>query len=131
LQAKIIATQDLAVGDSVGYGSAYVAEKPMRIGIVACGYADGYPRIAKGTNAQGTPVLIDGIRSRTVGRVSMDMITVDITDLPNAGIGSDVTLWGRATNGVVLSIDEVAIQAQTVGYELMCALAQRVPVVVD
>jgi alanine racemase len=131
LCAKIIATQDLAVGDSVGYGSAYVAEKPMRIGIVACGYADGYPRIAKGTNAQGTPVLIDGIRSRTVGRVSMDMITVDITDLPNAGIGSDVTLWGRAANGAVLSIDEVAIQAQTVGYELMCALAQRVPVVVD
>jgi alanine racemase len=131
LSAKIIATQDLAVGDSVGYGSAYMAEKPMRIGIVACGYADGYPRIAKGTNAQGTPVLVDGIRSRTVGRVSMDMITVDITDLPQAGIGSDVTLWGRAANGAVLSIDEVAIQAHTVGYELMCALAQRVPVIVE
>jgi alanine racemase len=131
LSAQIIATQDLALGDSVGYGSAYVADKPMRIGIVACGYADGYPRIAKGTNAQGTPVLIDGIRSRTVGRVSMDMITVDITDLPAAGIGSDVTLWGCAANGAVLAIDEVAIQAQTVGYELMCALAQRVPVVVD
>lgn len=131
LQAKIIATQDLQKGDSVGYGSAYVAERDMRIGIVACGYADGYPRIAAGTNAQGTPVLIDGQRSRTVGRVSMDMITVDLADMPQAGIGAEVTLWGKAANGAVLSIDEVAIQAQTVGYELMCALAARVPVVVD
>jgi alanine racemase len=131
LQAQIIATQHLRAGDSIGYGSAYVADKPMRIGIVACGYADGYPRIAKGTNAQGTPVLVDGVRSRTVGRVSMDMITVDITDLPQCGLGSDVTLWGKAANGSILSIDEVAIQAQTVGYELMCALAQRVPTVVD
>jgi alanine racemase len=103
----------------------------MRIGVVACGYADGYPRIAKGTNAQGTPVLVDGVRSRTVGRVSMDMITVDVTDRPSSGVGSTVTLWGRAANGAVLSIDEVAIQAQTVGYELMCALAPRVTVVVD
>ncbi len=131
LQAQIIACQDLAAGDSVGYGSAYVAEHAMRIGVVACGYADGYPRIAQGSNAQGTPVLIDGIRSRTVGRVSMDMITVDLSGLPQAGVGSMVTLWGRAANGVVLPIDEVAIQAQTVGYELMCALAQRVPVVMD
>jgi alanine racemase len=130
LGAKIIATQDLAVGDSVGYGSAYVAEQPMRIGIVACGYADGYPRIASGTNAKGTPVLIDGIRSRTVGRVSMDMITVDLSGLPSAGLGSEVTLWGVAADGAVLSIDEVAACAGTVGYELMCALAQRVPVVV-
>ncbi len=131
LSAQIIACQDLAAGDSIGYGSAYVADTPMRIGIVACGYADGYPRIAQGTNTQGTPVLIDGIRSRTVGRVSMDMITVDITHLPAAAVGSSVTLWGRAANGAILCIDEVAIQAQTVGYELMCALAQRVPVIVD
>ncbi|NJM43981.1 MAG: alanine racemase [Brachymonas sp.] len=131
LAAKIIATQDLAAADSIGYGSAYVAEQPMRIGIVACGYADGYPRIASGSNAKGTPVLIGGQRSRTVGRVSMDMITVDLTNLPQAGIGTEVTLWGRAANGAVLSIDEVAACAQTVGYELMCALAQRVPVVVD
>ena len=131
LQAKIIATQDLTVGDSIGYGSAYVAERSMRIGIMACGYADGYPRIAQGTNRQGTPVLIDGQRSRMVGRVSMDMMTVDLTDLPQTGIGSEATLWGKAANGTILFIDEVAIQAQTVGYELMCALAQRVPVVVE
>ena len=99
----------------------------MRIAVVACGYADGYPRICP----TGTPVLVDGVRTHTVGRVSMDMITVDITDLPSAGIGSEVTLWGRASNGAVLAIDDVAAKAQTVGYELMCALAQRVPTVVQ
>ena len=99
----------------------------MRIAVVACGYADGYPRICP----TGTPVLVDGARTHTVGRVSMDMITVDITDLPSAGIGSEVTLWGRASNGAVLAIDDVAIKAQTVSYELMCALAQRVPTVVQ
>jgi alanine racemase len=127
LSSKIIATQDLAAGDSVGYGSAFVADQAMRIGIVACGYADGYPRIA-GT---GTPILVGGIRTRTVGRVSMDMITVDLSNAPSAGLGSEVTLWGRSSSGAVLSIDEVAACAQTVGYELMCALAARVPVVVD
>lgn len=96
----------------------------MRVGVVACGYADGYPRICP----TGTPVLVDGIRTRTVGRVSMDMITVDLTPVPQADTGSVVTLWGVAANGAVLSIDEVAAQAQTVGYELMCGLAQRVPV---
>jgi alanine racemase len=127
LASRIIATQDLLPGDSVGYGSSFVAERSMRIGVVACGYADGYPRIA-GT---GTPLLVGGQRVRTVGRVSMDMITVDLSDLPGAGVGSEVTLWGRASNGAVLSVDEVAARAQTVGYELVCALAQRVPVVVD
>ena len=131
LSSRIIACQDLEVGNSVGYGSAYVAEKPMRIGVVACGYADGYPRIAHGTNEKGTPVLINGQRTRTVGRVSMDMITVDLSGLPSAQVGSQVTLWGRASSGAVLSIDEVAACAQTVGYELMCALALRVPTVVD
>ena len=126
LAAKIIAVQDLQAGDAVGYGSSFVADAPMRIGIVACGYADGYPRICP----TGTPVLINGVRSRTVGRVSMDMLTVDLTPVPTAGQGSEVTLWGRAANGEVLSIDEIAAQAGTVGYELMCALAQRVPVVV-
>jgi alanine racemase len=96
----------------------------MRIGVVACGYADGYPRICP----TGTPVLVDGVRTRTVGRVSMDMITVDLTPVPQAGPGSLVTLWGTAENGAVLSIDEVAACAQTVGYELMCGLASRVPV---
>ena len=130
LASKIIATQALLAGDSVGYGSHFVAEQPMRIGVVACGYADGYPRICP----TGTPVLVNGVRTRTVGRVSMDMLTVDLTSIPNAGIGSDVVLWGRASNthgGAVLGIDEIAASAQTVGYELMCALAPRVPVVVD
>ncbi len=126
LAAKIIATRALSAGDTVGYGSTFVADKPMRIGVVACGYADGYPRICP----TGTPVLINGVRSRIVGRVSMDMITVDLDPVPQAGMGSDVTLWGRAANGAVLPIDEVAAAAGTVGYELMCALAQRVPVVV-
>jgi alanine racemase len=127
LRAGVIATQDLARGDTVGYGSGFVAERAMRIGVVACGYADGYPRICP----TGTPVLVNGVRSHTVGRVSMDMLAVDITHLPEADLGSEVTLWGAASTGPVLPIDEVAAHAQTLGYELMCGLAQRVPVVVQ
>ncbi|PQA77131.1 alanine racemase [Rhodoferax sp. TS-BS-61-7] len=126
LAAKIIAVRALSTGDTVGYGSNFVADRPMRIGVVACGYADGYPRLCP----TGTPVLVDGVRTRTVGRVSMDMVTVDLEPVPQAGMGSEATLWGRAANGTVLSIDEVAASAGTVGYELMCALALRVPVVV-
>ena len=95
----------------------------MRIGVVACGYADGYPRHC----STGTPVLVNGVRSRMVGRVSMDMITVDVTPLTDAGMGSEVTLWGQSSGGAILSIDEVALAGGTVGYELMCALALRVP----
>lgn len=128
--SKIIAIQDLAKGATVGYGSTFTADEPMRIGVVACGYADGYPR-ACGT---GTPVLINGVRTRMVGRVSMDMITVDLAPLSKAGVaagyGSEATLWGQSSQGTVLSIDEVAHNAGTVGYELMCALAPRVPTLV-
>ncbi|RQP24057.1 alanine racemase [Piscinibacter terrae] len=123
LQAELIGIQALNAGSTVGYGSAFTADRPMRIGVVACGYADGYPRLAP----TGTPVLVDGIRTRLVGRVSMDMVTVDLTPVPQARIGSLATLWGRGPNGSVLSIDEVAHAAGTVGYELMCALALRVP----
>ena len=126
LAAKIIAAHALQTGASVGYGSNFTAPQEMRIGVVACGYADGYPRICP----TGTPVLVDGVRTRTVGRVSMDMLTVDLTPVPSAGVGSEATLWGRARNGEVLPIDEIASHASTVGYELMCALAPRVPVVV-
>ncbi len=126
LAAKIIAVQELQAGDTVGYGSGFVAEHAMRIGVVACGYADGYPRVCP----TGTPVLLGTKRSRTVGRVSMDMLTVDLGPVPDAGTGTLVTLWGRSSSDQVLSIDEVARAAGTVGYELMCALAQRVPVVV-
>ena len=123
LASKIIGTQDLAAGDSVGYGSGYTASQPMRIGVVACGYADGYPRHCP----TGTPVLVSGVRCSLVGRVSMDMVTVDLSPVPQAGIGSEVTLWGSSGCGSLLSIDEVARSAGTVGYELMCALALRVP----
>ncbi|HUG25613.1 alanine racemase [Piscinibacter sp.] len=126
LRAQLIATQELQPGGSVGYGSAFTAERPMRIGVVACGYADGYPRLA----TSGTPVLVDGVRTGLVGRVSMDMVTVDLTPVPQAEVGSEVTLWGRGPNGSALPIDEVAHAAGTIGYELMCALAQRVPVTV-
>jgi alanine racemase len=124
LAAKIIAVQAVSTGDSVGYGSNFTATQGMRIGVVACGYADGYPRLCP----TGTPVLVDGLPARTVGRVSMDMVTVDLSELAHAGTGSEVTLWGQAANGALLSIDEVAAAAGTLGYELMCALAQRVPV---
>ena len=123
LASELIGVQALEPGDSVGYGSRFTATVPMRIGIVACGYADGYPRHCD----TGTPVLVDGVRTRLVGRVSMDMLTVDLDPVPAAGIGSAVTLWGRASDGTVLSIDEVAEAAATVGYELMCAVAPRVP----
>ncbi len=127
LASRLVGVQQLAAGDTVGYGSSYTAPAAMRIGIVACGYADGYPRHA----STGTPVLVDGQRTRTIGRVSMDMIAVDISQLPEAGFGTEVTLWGRASRGTVLPVDEVAHAAGTVSYELLCALAPRVPVVTD
>lgn len=128
LRSRIIGVQQLQASDTVGYGSAFTAQQPMRVGVVACGYADGYMRVAP----TGTPVLVDGVRTRLVGRVSMDMLTVDLEPVRQAGlaadVGSEVTLWGRAGNGAVLDIDEVARAAGTLSYELMCALAPRVPV---
>jgi alanine racemase len=127
LSSRLIGTQQLQAGDTVGYGSAFTAEGSMRIGVVACGYADGYPRHA----ALGTPVLVGGMRSRLLGRVSMDMLTVDLSPLEDAGmacgVGTEVVLWGRAASGEVLPVDEVAASAGTIGYELMCAVAARVP----
>jgi len=119
LESEIIAVQEIGPGDAVGYGSRFVADKPMKIGIVACGYADGYPRHAP----NNTPVVVDGVNTGTVGRVSMDMLIVDLTHISNAGVGSHVVLWGEA-----LPIDDVAFAAGTIGYELMCALAPRVTV---
>ena len=123
LRAQLIAVQQLGAGECVGYGSTYTCEAPMRVGVVACGYADGYPRHC----STGTPVLVEGVRTRIVGRVSMDMITVDLSGLPTARVGSEVTLWGVGPNVGVLPIDEVAQAAGTLGYELMCGLAARVP----
>jgi alanine racemase len=119
LTSELIGTQHLEAGERIGYGFSYEAVGEMTIGVVACGYADGYPRHAP----TGTPVLVNGKRARTVGRVSMDMICVDISDIPEAYIGTPVTLWGEG-----LSADEVAAAAGTVSYELLCALAPRVPV---
>jgi len=122
LGSRIIAVQRLAPGDAVGYGSTFVADAPMRVGVVACGYADGYPRHAP----TGTPVEVDGVRTRTLGRVSMDMLAVDLDPVPAAEVGAPVELWGDR-----VPIDEVAASAGTIGYELMCALAPRVPVTVE
>lgn len=119
-EAKVIAVQHLQPGERIGYGGIFTAERAMRIGTVACGYADGYPRHAP----NGTPVAVDGVRSRLVGRVSMDMISVDLTDMPAAGLGSVVELWGEH-----VSLDDVATAAGTANYELLCALALRVPAV--
>jgi alanine racemase len=127
LRSQLVGLQQLKAGDSVGYGGTFTAPHDMAVGIVACGYADGYPRHAP----TGTPVLVSGVRTRTLGRVSMDMLCVDLSELPSVEIGDEVTLWGSASTGQVLCIDEVAAAAGTVGYELMCALAARVPVSVD
>jgi alanine racemase len=120
LRSEIIGTCELKPGDTVGYGGMFRAERPMRIGIVACGYADGYPRHAP----NGTPLLVGDRLSGTVGRVSMDKLCVDISAVPGAGVGTPVVLWGEGN-----PVDDVAQTAGTVGYELLCALAARVPVV--
>lgn len=120
LSSELIGIQHVTAGEAVGYGSRFIASRDMTLGVVACGYADGYPRHAP----DGTPVLVNGQRTGVVGRVSMDMLSVDITHIPSACVGSTVTLWGHD-----LPIDEVANAAGTIGYELMCALAPRVPVV--
>ncbi len=111
LESAIISVRDIHPGEPVGYGCAFVAERPTRVGVVACGYADGYPRIA----ATGTPVAVDGRLTRLIGRVSMDMLTVDLTDLPEAGLGSRVELWGDRVR-----VSEVASHAGTIAYELLC-----------
>ena len=122
LASEIIAVQELKPGERVGYGGTFVVQQPMRIGVVACGYADGYPRHAPGFNDTNTPVVVAGMRTHTVGRVSMDMLCVDLSDITQARVGSPVILWGEG-----LPADEVAASAGTVSYELLCALAARVP----
>ena len=113
LESKIIAVRDLPAGEPVGYGARFVSERPTRVGVVAMGYADGYPRHAP----TGTPVAVDGQLTRLIGRVSMDMLTVDLSDLPGAGLGSRVEFWGKQ----VLASD-VAARAETIPYQLFCNL---------
>jgi alanine racemase len=119
LTSELIATQHLQAGERVGYGFSYEAVGELTIGIVACGYGDGYPRHAP----SGTPVLVNGKRARTVGRVAMDMMAVDISDIPEAYIGTPVTLWGEG-----LSADEVGAAAGTISYELLTKVTARVPI---
>jgi len=118
LQAPLISTRLLQPGDSVGYGASWVANKPTRMGIVALGYGDGYPRHA-GT---GTPAAIHGQRIRLIGRVSMDMLAVDLSAAPAARVGDPVELWG-----VTVPVDDVAGHAGTIGYELLTGVTARVP----
>ena len=125
LESELIAVRQLEAGAAVGYGSSFVADESMRVGVVACGYGDGYPRHAP----TGTPVQVAGQRTRTLGRVSMDKICIDLSQLPSTvGVGDTVTLWGGEGN-MHLPADEVAAAAGTVAYELFCGLAARVPVI--
>ncbi|MCG3187152.1 MAG: Alanine racemase, catabolic [Rhodocyclaceae bacterium] len=116
-ESRLIAIRDIAAGEAVGYGGSFRAERPLRVGTVACGYADGYPRHAP----TGTPVLVAGEVTRLLGRVSMDMLAVDVTEIPSAHMGSRVVLWGAG-----LPAEQVAVAAGTISYELFCALSPRV-----
>lgn len=118
LVGQVIALRDVPAGDSVGYGAGWVARRPSRIATVSCGYADGYPRTAP----PGTCVAIQGERLPLAGRVSMDMLAVDVTDLPSANLGDSVELWGAQ-----IPIDELANACGTIGYELLTKVTQRVP----
>ncbi|MBF7695018.1 alanine racemase [Acinetobacter rathckeae] len=126
LRSEIIAVQQIGANESVGYGSKFIAKQDMKVGIVACGYADGYQRVSP----TGTPVLVNGQRTTLLGRVSMDMLAVDLTH-SDANIGDEVVLWGQSKCGNILAIDEVAAASGTLGYELMCAITARVEVKVE
>ena len=115
--SEIIAVQTIQAGESVGYGNRFTATQKTRVGIVACGYADGYPRHSQ----SGTPIAVSGKLTQTLGRVSMDMLFCDLTDLPEANIGAPVELWGN-----LVPVDAVAEASGTVGYELLCAVSPRV-----
>ena len=119
LQSQVFAVKTIEPGESVGYGATFTAQVKTRVGLVAMGYADGYPRCAP----TGTPIAVDGFLTRTIGRVSMDMLTIDLTDLPEIGIGSKVECWGRQ-----IDINTVAQRAGTISYELLCNV-KRVPLV--
>ncbi|ATE61773.1 alanine racemase [Thauera sinica] len=117
LESAVIGVREIETGEPLGYGARFIADRPTRVGLVAMGYADGYPRVVP----DGTPVAVDGLRTRLIGRVSMDMLTVDLTDLPAAGSGSRVELWGRN-----IPVNRIAEAAGTIAYELLCNV-KRVP----
>ena len=123
LTSAVISLRQVAAGETVGYGATWTAGRPSKIATVTIGYGDGYPRLAP----NGTPVLVNGRRCGLAGRVSMDMITVDVTDLPEVGPGDEVVLWGEG-----LPLAEVAHHAGTIGYELTTRMPARIPrVVID
>lgn len=117
-ESEVIAFQNLKVGDSCGYGSAFTAQRPTRLAVIACGYADGYPRM----NVPGRVVVVNGKRAPVIGNVSMDMMTIDVTDIDGVELGSKVELWGPQ-----LPVNEVAKVFKTIGYELLCDVNERVP----
>jgi alanine racemase len=122
LATKLLAINRVRQGESVGYAATWQAPEDMPIGIAAIGYGDGYPRHSDGA----TPVLVNGVRATIVGRVSMDLVTIDLRPHPDAKIGDIVTLWGRG-----LPVEEVAQHAGTIGYELTCGVTRRVRFVED
>jgi len=117
LRSKLIAINNFQMGDHIGYGATYTCDKDKPVGVVAIGYGDGYPRHA----TTGTPVWVNGKRCALLGRVSMDMISVDLSPCPEVKVGEDVELWGEN-----ISVDEVARYAGTIAYELLCGVTQRV-----
>ena len=117
LRARIIAVKDLKQGDNIGYCSQFICPKDMRIGIVSIGYADGYPSNAP----NGTPVIVNSKRTTTVGRVSMDMLAIDLSNIEETNVGDLVTLWGQE-----LSLDEVAAKTGILSYNLTCSVSRRV-----
>ncbi|QJC28890.1 alanine racemase [Enterobacteriaceae endosymbiont of Plateumaris rustica] len=121
LNSEIISIQKLLPGNTVGYNDSYHTNKHRRIGIIACGYADGYPR----NISNNTPILVDGYITKILGDISMDMIAIDLINVPNANIGSKVELWGEN-----IKIDDIAQSANTISYELMCSLSKRVPIII-
>lgn len=122
LSSKLIAVNDVRKGEHVGYAATWQCPADMRIGVAAIGYGDGYPRSA----ASGTPVLVNGQRAALVGRVSMDLITIDLRNAPNAKVGDAVVLWGRG-----LPVEEIATHAGTISYDLTCGMTKRVLFVED
>jgi alanine racemase len=119
LRTGLVAVQQLKKGDAVGYGGTWVCPEPMPVGVAAIGYGDGYPRHAR----QGTPVLVNGHRVPLIGRVSMDLITLDLRQQRNARVGDPVVLWGSG-----LPVEEIAENASTIAYELLCGVTGRVRV---
>lgn len=120
LSSALIAVRKLPAGEPIGYGRRFVTDKPVRVGVVAMGYADGYPRHAR----DGTPVAVNGQMTRIMGKVSMDMLTVDLTDLPEARIGDPVELWGEQVD-----VNEVAACSDTIAYTLYTGITRRVPLI--